>query len=1257
MQTPSGARSRHAGVPGRLAGWGAHAGVPGQLAGWGAHAGVPGQLAGWGEDQTARRPLRPLLLVLLILSAFLALAGLASASAQSLSPGGPVDFGGVAVGNTSGVTTLVFSVPAGDVVTVGSITALTEGSPNKDFAVSGQTCVGTIAGPSTCNISITFAPAVLGLRIGELEVKDGSGNITNHVPLRGTGLGPQMIVSPASAVAMTSLTGIAPTAINPSSTLYDGAGNLYIDDAINGRILESTTSGAATLLGTIPSSTAAAPFSSVVLSGDGTLYISSPNTGAIYKIPTGGSPIAITTPGVTLLQPAGLALDGFGYLYVADATANQIVRIDTENGNSATALTLTGLASALSSPQGLSVDAADNLYVADANNNRIVKIDLHTTVGLTNPATVLPISGLTLSSPEAVVVNVAGGLTIADTGNSRLVELPLSGSPYVITLLGATPPATFPLTTPAGITLLPTGDLLVSDTVAGLVQVTRTTSSLTFPTSTLVGTTDTADGDLALNVENIGSDLLQISGSGFPIISNNAFFTDTTGTCPNTINGTNGTQIPIGAACTLEVGFKPTIAGPNIGTLSVAASGNGNVSATVNLLGTGFHVLDHFTVTVAPSTVTPGEATTMVVTAINNDGTVDDTYTGTINLTCTDPACVLPTGAYTFTAGDNGTHVFSSTLTPPLNFNTLGTWTVTVTDTTSKPGTTYTGTSNPVTVITTPAVTLTSSVNPVILGSNTTLTATVSSPYGTPTGVVTFMDGSTVLGTGTLNSSGVASITVSFSSAGTHPLTVSYPGAGFFQAANSAVLNEVVQTLGTTLGLTSSVNPVNVNASTILTATITSTSGTPTGTLTFLDGTTVLGTAPLNASGVATLTVSFSTPGTHPLTASYPATGPYDAATSAVLNETVQTLGTTLGLTSSVNPVNVNANTVLTATASSTSGTPTGTISFLDGTTVLGTAPLNASGVATLTVSFSTPGTHPLTASYPATGPYQAATSPAVNETVQNFSATATLTSSVNPALVSNPTLLTATITSPAGTPTGAVTFLDGVKVIGTSTLNSSGVATLSVTFSTNGQHILTVAYAGNGLYQPATSAPLTQVVEDFSLVLATGSANSASIILGASTQYNLVVSPIGANSLAAPVALTVAGLPSGGSGSFNPVSVPAAAGVTPIVLTVNAPPLTSSLRQPANPAHPSSRNNAPALLALLLLPTGFLLRRRPAMARGTIRLLVLFVGLAAAVGLSGCLSNQATGYYGLMPETYTLTVTGTSGTLTHTVQVTLTVE
>ena len=1169
MQTPSGVRSRHDRAPGRH--WGSRRAclVGAERRGprefclapaehWVSRraclAGV--ELAGSGARSRIRASLRSLLVVLL------AIAGLASSAvAQSLSPGGPVDFGGINLDNTSPVTTLTFSVPANTVVTVGSIVALTLGTSGKDFAVSNQTCTGTLSGPTTCNISVTFAPTVLGLRIGELLIEDGSGNVTNRVPLRGAGLGPQMVVSPATAVATASLTGISPAAINPSGTAVDGANNLYIDDAVNGRVLESTTSGSATLLGTIPV-TASAPFSAIAIAGDGTLYISSPNTASIYKIPPSGSPSVISTPGVTLLQPVGLALDGYGYLYVADAGANSIVRIDTENGNAAATLTLTGLSTPLSSPEGLAVDDSDNLYVADTNNNRIVEINLHTSASYTNAATVLAISGITLSAPRAVTVNAAGGLTIADTGNQRLVELPLSGSPYVISLLTtASPPASFALNTPAGVMLDSTGDLTVSDTILGLVQVTRSSSSLTFPTPTLVGSVDTADGDLALDVENTGSYALTVAGNGFPNISNNAFFADTTGTCPNTTNGTNGTQVNVGEACTLEVGFQPTVFGVNTGTLSVSASGgNGNVSNNVTLTGTGYHVLSYFTVTVSPSTVTPGEGTTLTVTAYNNDNTIDTGYTGTINITCTDPACVLPgnSGSYTFTASDNGTHVFVSTLTPPLNFNTLGVWTVTVTDTTTTSGKTYTGTSNQVTVVTTPTVTLASSVNPVLVNGSTTLTVTVSSTYGTPSGGVTFLDGTTVLGTGTLNASGVATLNVSFSTPGNHPLTVSYAGSGYFLSA-----------------------------------------------------------------------------------------------TSNTVNETVNTLGTTLTLSSSVNPVNVNANTVLTATATSTSGTPTGTITFLDGTTILGTAPLNASGVATLPVSFSTPGTHPLSATYPATGAYQAATSNTVSENVQNFTPTITLSSSVNPVLITGSTTLSATLSSSAGTPTGTVTFYDGGKSIGTATLNASGVATLNVTFSTNGQHILTVVYPGNGLYQPVTSAPLTQVVEDFSLALATGSQNSASIILGASTQFNLVVSPIGANTLAAPVALSITGLPSNGSGSFAPANVAGGAGITPVVLTVNAPPLTSSLRMPTNPARPSSRHEAPAFLALLLLPASFALRRR----RHIARLLVLIVGLAVATGLSGCLSDQTTGYYGQTPETYTLTVTGTSGTLTHSVQVTLTIE
>ncbi len=287
--------------------------------------------AGYTRYHRTRTSLRLWLLLVLALTGIAA-----SASAQQLVAGTPVDFGAIAVGSSSSQS-LSYSVPPNTVVTIGTVTALTLGNQNRDFTVPSQNCSGTHAGPFTCQVTIAFAPTAIGLRLGELFIYDGSNNVIIRVPLRGAGLGPQMVVSPATAVATASLTGIAPATINPSSTVYDAAGNLYIDDAINGRILESTTFGSATSLGTITAANSTAPFSSIALAGDGTLYISSPNTGVIYKLIPGGSPTAMTISGATLLQPAGLALDGYGYLYVADAGTNQIVRIDLENSNQASA--------------------------------------------------------------------------------------------------------------------------------------------------------------------------------------------------------------------------------------------------------------------------------------------------------------------------------------------------------------------------------------------------------------------------------------------------------------------------------------------------------------------------------------------------------------------------------------------------------------------------------------------------------------------------------------------------------------------------------------------------------------------------------------------------------------------------------------------------------------------------------------------------------------------------------------------------------
>jgi hypothetical protein len=91
------------------------------------------------------------------------------------------------------------------------------------------------------------------------------------------------------------------------------------------------------------------------------------------------------------------------------------------------------------------------------------------------------------------------------------------------------------------------------------------------------------------------------------------------------------------------------------------------------------------------------------------------------------------------------------------------------------------------------AVSLTSSTTNANLKADVTFTATVTSmTSGTPTGSVEFLDGSTVLGSSTLNSNGTASYTTNSLTAGLHQITAVYSGDQNFTAATSAALAEIV---------------------------------------------------------------------------------------------------------------------------------------------------------------------------------------------------------------------------------------------------------------------------------------------------------------------------------------------------------------------------------------------------------------------------------------------------------------------------------
>ncbi len=152
------------------------------------------------------------------------------------------------------------------------------------------------------------------------------------------------------------------------------------------------------------------------------------------------------------------------------------------------------------------------------------------------------------------------------------------------------------------------------------------------------------------------------------------------------------------------------------------------------------------------------------------------------------------------------------------------------------------------------------------------------------------MDGNISIGTSTLNA-GNASLGISTLTAGSHSITASYGGSSAYLGSISPALLQVVvlPNSGTTTSLVANVDPITVGSPVILTSTVSSSSAAqslPTGTVTFLDGATVLGKSNLNA-GVATVTVSTLSAGTHLLTAVYDGDQNYVTSTSAVLTEIV----------------------------------------------------------------------------------------------------------------------------------------------------------------------------------------------------------------------------------------------------------------------------------------------------------------------------------------------------------------------------------
>ncbi len=631
-----------------------------------------------------------------------------------------------------------------------------------------------------------------------------------------------------------------------------------------------------------------------------------PPVAAFAQAPVNG--VQATT--VPLSLPGGLAYDSNGNLYIA-ATNDHVVRvvsptgvINTFAGTGAQGFSGDGgvaTSAQLDSPTGVAVDSSNNIYIADTHNNRIREVVAAT--GIINTIAGTGVAGFLgdgaaatsaeLNYPTAVAVDSAGTVYIADTNNHRIREIK-SGT----------------ITTVAG-----DGEQFFSGD-GGL----ATAAGLDSPNGVAV------DSSFNLYIGDTHNQRVRLVTFSTGIIGTFA------GTGVKTYTADGG---PAGSAALARPRGLAVL--PN-GTLLIADSdndrvrsvGGGNISTVVGSGQQGFNG------DVSSATAATIDTPRAVVATASNNAVASDTENGRVRevdakgdlITI---AGLAPTGDESLTLSGAATTVGygSGSLTTTYKFNSnAATGSVTFYDTAG---------SAPVQVG-----------SPVALSSN----------------IATFS-------TGTL-------------SAGKHSIEAIYPG----DANNAAAASGVFDLTVTPLAITATANPVSIAYG----STIPALTGALSGVLAQDSGNVTL--------SLSTTASATAAPGAYAISAALSgiAAGNYTVTLTPAANLTItQASSTTLLTTSTATPyqaVPVTLTGIVSDSSAGSTGSPSGSVSFYDGPTLLGTSPVNA-GVATLTVTVLPLGASTVTAVYSGDTDFASSASNGVTETVTGADFTFVLVPSV----------------------------------------------------------------------------------------------------------------------------------------------------------------------------------------------------------------------------------------------------------------------
>ncbi len=666
------------------------------------------------------------------------------------------NFGTVDVGTPSQTLSLIFKNNSFYPVVMGTPSVVTQGVTGLDFADAGTgSC--TINGPTysytsgkTCTADVVFTPKNAGPRMGAVNLINSSGTVAAAAYLRGTGWGMQVDFLPGSQSAL-SFSNVN----SPYALATDAAGSLYIAEAVsvnspNNAVVKEAWSGSSYTQTTV--ATGLGYPVGVAVDGEGNVLIADQGASTIVRATPSAGGYTVNPDLVSISSVEGVAVDGIGNFYVSSSTLGVLKETYAGQGWGYARSTIDGSVTA----SGIAVDGAGNVYLGDSTNDQALKETL------SNGSYTLSSVATGLNSPYGLSVDTTGNVYIADAGNNRILKETPSGSGYTESTLASG------LNNPEDVSVDGSGNVYITN--VGNAQVLKEdfadAPSLTFAT-TAYGATS-ADSPQTVTVENMGNAALNFPVSATennPSITT-SFTWDSSGTsaCPLVSAGSSAPgTLASGASCLLPISFVPAAVGTLSGSLALTDS---NLYAPASAYLTQSITLQGIAIQATPSIRWATPAAITYGTALS--GTQLDASSPVVGSFLYSPAAGTVLGS--------GSQKLNVTLTP-------------------NDATDYTTATGSVTLTVnqaTPINVLGTSANPAFLSNQVIFTATISSSAGTPSGTVSFYDGTTLLGQGTLNS-GLATYQTSALTVGPHSITAAYSGDGNYIAITSAAVVETIE--------------------------------------------------------------------------------------------------------------------------------------------------------------------------------------------------------------------------------------------------------------------------------------------------------------------------------------------------------------------------------------------------------------------------------------------------------------------------------